>query len=124
MKKGIGNNTNPDVNSFDVVLDLRDSLLDVRERCVIRELLARIINLALHSAQAIIDLLQLALESLNILADRCKVSLDLAKRVGVGAIVTSHALEVSRKDRLLARNLLKGAASVILQPFQLVSDLG
>ena len=49
LEDGVGHDTNPDVDGLNVVLDLRDSLLDVRERGVIRERLACIINLALHS---------------------------------------------------------------------------
>ena len=41
----------------------------------------------------------------------------------MGTVVTSHALEVARQDLLLATDLLKGAACVVLQLFKLATDL-
>ena len=58
-------------------------------------MLACVVNLALNCAKTIIDLLELSLESFNILADRREASLNLTERVSVSTIVTSHALEVS-----------------------------
>jgi len=41
----------------------------------------------------------------------------------VCAVVTSHALEVPRENRLLAGDLLKSSASVVLQALKLAANL-
>ena len=76
LQKRIRDNTNSDVDGFNVILYFRDGLLDVRQGSVVRELLARVVNLALHSGQAIVDLLQLRLQVLHILANSCEAVLD------------------------------------------------
>jgi hypothetical protein len=41
----------------------------------------------------------------------------------VCAVVTGHALEVSRENRLLARDLLKSSAGVVLKALKLATNL-
>ena len=65
-------------------------------------MLASVVNLALNGGQAVVDLLELGLEVLHVLADRRETSLDVAEGVSVSAVVTSHALEVAGEDALLA----------------------
>ena len=68
MKESVGYDSNPNVYRFDVVLDIRDSLFNVLKRCIIRELLASVVDLALDGGKTIIDLLELSFEVLYILA--------------------------------------------------------
>ena len=79
MKEGVRNDTNSDINSFDIVLDARNSFLNVLEWCIIGELLPSIINLALNGRKTIVDLLELSLEVLNILADSSEARLDVSQ---------------------------------------------
>lgn len=102
MKQSVGNNTDPNVNSLDIVLYIGDSFLDVLQWCIIRELLASIINLALNRSKAIIDFLEFSFQILNILADCGEAGLNISERVSVRTIVSCHALEVAREDALLA----------------------
>ena len=87
-------------------------------------MLASVVNLALNGGQAVVDLLELGLEVLHVLAHRGEARLDVSQRVRVRAVVTSHALEVAGEDALLARDLVERAARVVLQPLQLAAHLG
>ena len=44
MKESVGYDSNPNVYRFDVVLDIRDCLFNVLKRCIIRELLACVVD--------------------------------------------------------------------------------
>ena len=101
LQERIRDNTNSDVDGLDVILYFRDGLLDVREGSVVRELLASVIDLALHCRQAIIDLLKLRLQALHILAHSSEAVLDVSQLVSVSPVVSRHALEVSRQNRFL-----------------------
>ena len=124
LQKRIRDNTNSDVDGFNVILYFRDGLLDVREGSVVRELLARVVNLALHSGQAIIDLLQLRLQVLHVLANSSEAVLNVSELVCVSPVVSRHALEVSRQDRFFSRDFLEGSRSIVLQSLQLAANLG
>ena len=124
LEQGVRDDTNSDVDGLNVVLNSRDSLFNISEGRVVRELFAGIVNLALDVSKTIVDFLQFSFESLNILADSGETSLDFSKSISMGAVVTSHSLEVSREDALLARDLLKSTAGVVLKTLKLSSNLG
>lgn len=87
-------------------------------------MLASIVNLTLHSLESVVDFLQFSLETLNVLAHGREAVLDVSQLVGVGAVVTSHSLEVSRENGFLATDLIEGTAGVILETFELAAHLG
>ena len=124
MKESVGYDSNPNVYRLDVVLDIRDSLFNVLKRCIIRELLASVVDLALDGGKTIIDLLELSFEVLDILAHCGEAGLNVSEGVGVRTVVSSHALEVAREDALLARDLVQSSARVILEPLKLAAHLG
>ena len=108
LKKGVGDNADSNVNGLDVVFDLSDGLLDVLERTVVAERLSGIVNLTLGFRELLVDLHKFGLEILYILGHLLVVILDLLEIVGVGSVVSGHALEASRKYLLLLANLLEG----------------
>ena len=57
LKQRVGYNANPNVYRLDIILDIRDRFLNVLKWCIIRELLASVVNLALDGGEAIVDLL-------------------------------------------------------------------
>ena len=57
LKERIRYDANPNVYRLDIILDIRDRLLNVLKRCIIRELLASIVDLALDGGKTIVDLL-------------------------------------------------------------------
>ena len=57
LKERVRYDANPNVYRLDIILDIRDRLLNVLKRCIIRELLASIVNLALDGGKTIVDLL-------------------------------------------------------------------
>ena len=57
LKERVRYNANPNVYRLDIILDIRDRLLNVLKWCIIRELLASIVNLALDGGKTIVDLL-------------------------------------------------------------------
>ena len=57
MKKRVRYHANPNVYRLDIILDIRDRLLNVLKWCIIRELLASVVNLALDGGKTIVDLL-------------------------------------------------------------------
>ena len=57
MEERVRYDANPNVYRLDIILDIRDRLLNVLKRCIIRELLASIVNLALDGGKTIVDLL-------------------------------------------------------------------
>jgi len=57
LKERVRYDANPNVYRLDIILDIRDRLLNVLKWCIIRELLASIVNLALDGGKTIVDLL-------------------------------------------------------------------
>ena len=57
LKERVRYDANPNVYRLDIILDIRDRLLNVLKRCIIRELLASIVDLALDGGKTIVDLL-------------------------------------------------------------------
>ena len=57
LEERVRYDANPNVYRLDIILDIRDRLLNVLKRCIIRELLASIVNLALDGGKTIVDLL-------------------------------------------------------------------
>ena len=57
LEERVRYDANPNVYRLDIILDIRDRLLNVLKRCIIRELLASIVDLALDGGKTIVDLL-------------------------------------------------------------------
>ena len=86
-------------------------------------MLSGVIDLARYVAQSIVDLLELRLEALHVLAHRCEAVLDVPQLVGVGSIVASHALEVPREKTFLTLYFIEGSACIVLESLELPADL-
>ena len=59
LEQGVGDDSDSDVDSLDVVLDLRDGLLDILQGSVIAECLTSVVDFALVALQLVVDLGQL-----------------------------------------------------------------
>jgi hypothetical protein len=81
LEQGVAHHTDSDVDRLDVILHVRNCLLNVNKRRVVTELLASVVDLAGCVIQSLVDIGQLILQLLNILAYRCESILVLANLV-------------------------------------------
>jgi hypothetical protein len=95
LEQSVRYNSNTDINRLDIVLNLSNCLLHVLQRSVVTESLASIVNLLTGSVEPVVNLGQLVLQLLNILANVAKVLLNFLKVIRVSAVVASLALEAS-----------------------------
>jgi len=93
LKQSVGHHSDSDVDSFNIVFDLSNALLDLGQRAGIAEGLASIINLLLHIAQSFIDIHQLILHISHVLAHGLEVVLNISEMFSVSSVVSSHPLE-------------------------------
>jgi len=95
LEERVRDDTNSDVDRLDIGLNLRNRFLYVRERRVVRELLASVVDFTLGNRQTVVNILQFSLESLHIFAYIREGVLDISQLIGVCTVIPSHPLEVS-----------------------------
>lgn len=102
MEERVADDANANVDILDVVLDGGDRFFDVLKGRVVAELLARVVNLLVDVVQSVVNFLQFTFQVLHVLRNGVEVRLDVAQLFRVRPIVTSHSLEVTRQNLLLA----------------------
>ena len=93
LEQGVADDADSDVDSLDVVLNLSDRLLNVLQRRVVTEGLPCVVNLARCVIQSLVNVGQLLLQLLHILAHGRECFLVLTNLVRVRTVVASLALE-------------------------------
>jgi len=124
LQQSVRHNSNTDINRLNIVLNCSNCLLHVLQRSVVTESLASVVNLLARSFKSVVDLSQLVLQLLNILANVAEVLLNLLKVIRVSAVVASLTLEAATQHALLTADLLKSLSGIILKPLKLDLDLG
>lgn len=90
---------------------------------VVTEGLARVIDLALIALKFFVNLSELLLKLLHVLADSRELILNIPEVFAMSSVVTSHALEAPRENAFLACNPLKRFRCFILESLKLAAYL-
>jgi len=119
LEQGVRDHADADIDRTDIGLNRADRFLNVLEGRVVRERLARVVDLPGCRVQAVVNFVELRLEFLNALADHIEVVGVLLDLVGLLAVVASLALEGTSKKSFLSCDLVKSPRSFFLELLKL-----